>query len=93
MAQGPLLPRLLAGWRPGGAIGLDEHLAVHGPAPVPGPRERHELIGRVEQSGLVGRGGAGFPAAAKMRAVAGGRRRAADRPRQRGRGRAGEPKG
>ena len=74
MDRGPLLPRLLAGWRPGGAMGLDEHLAMHGQVAIPGPRERHELIGRVEQSGLVGRGGAGFPAGAKMRAVASGRR-------------------
>jgi NADH:ubiquinone oxidoreductase subunit F (NADH-binding) len=75
MVEGSSLPRLLSGWRPGGAISLEEHLAAHGPAPVPGPRERHELIGRVERSGLAGRGGGGFPAAAKMRAVAGRGRR------------------
>ena len=71
----PSLPRVLAGWRPGCAIGLEQHLAAHGAAPVPGRRGRHEVIAAVEQSGLTGRGGAGFPAAAKMRAVAAARGR------------------
>lgn len=69
------MPRVLAGWRPGRAIGFEEHLAAHGPAPMPGgSREGHELIAAVERSGLTGRGGAGFSAGAKMRAVASGRR-------------------
>ena len=76
------LPRLLAGWRREGPISFDEHLAALGPAPIPGPRERHEVIEVVEASGLLGRGGGGFPTGAKLRAVAGagrGRRPCAGR--------------
>jgi NADH:ubiquinone oxidoreductase subunit F (NADH-binding) len=69
--------RIIAGWRPDRAIDLGEHLASLGPPPLPGSRRRDELIATVEQSGLLGRGGAGFPTAAKMRAVA----RARDRRR------------
>ena len=36
LAQESPLPRVLAGWRPGRAIGFEEHLAAHGPAPMPG---------------------------------------------------------
>lgn len=67
------LPRLLAGMPADGAMGLSEHLAIHGEAPVAKRRERRggkqALIDLVEQAGLLGRGGAAFPAAAKMRAV------------------------
>jgi len=49
---------------------LAEHLAHFGPA----PRPHHGLVDEVEAAGLQGRGGAGFPTAVKMRAVAGGRR-------------------
>ena len=70
------LPRLLAGWRPGQPVTLDEHLSMFGAAPIPAKRQRSELIDAVERSGLLGRGGAGFPTAAKLRAVAAaGRRR------------------
>jgi NADH:ubiquinone oxidoreductase subunit F (NADH-binding) len=71
------LPRLLAGIPAHGALGLDAHLAVHGPLPLERRRRRVEspLIGRVERAGLRGRGGAGFPAATKLRAVASARRR------------------
>jgi NADH:ubiquinone oxidoreductase subunit F (NADH-binding) len=72
--DGGSLPRVTAGWQRGRAIGFEEHLAAVGPAPVPEKRRRHELIAAIERSGLLGRGGAGFPAAAKMRAVAGARR-------------------
>jgi NADH:ubiquinone oxidoreductase subunit F (NADH-binding) len=79
----PALPRLLAGIRAQGAIGLEEHLALHGPLPLaPGARRRQlrdraaGLIDEIERSGLTGRGGASFPAATKMRAVAGARGRA-----------------
>jgi len=77
-AIAPSLPRLLAGIPPHGAMSLDAHLAVHGPLPLL-PRQRRgvesPLIGRVERAGLRGRGGAGFPLASKLRAVARARRR------------------
>lgn len=62
------LPRLLEGLGPAGStMTLAEHRALHGPLPrVAGP-ELIELIGR---SGLRGRGGADFPTATKLRAVA-----------------------
>ena len=75
----PALPRLLAGIPPRGAMGLDEHVAVHGPLPLErgrGRRVESPLIGRIERAGLRGRGGAGFPTATKLRAVAGAKRRA-----------------
>ena len=66
------LPRLLAGMDPGGApMSLAEHERIHGPLPEPSPLE---LIEAVEMSGLRGRGGADFPTARKLRAVAAGRR-------------------
>jgi NADH:ubiquinone oxidoreductase subunit F (NADH-binding) len=71
------LPRLLAGLDPGGAaMSLSIHEAVHGPLPRKRP---HELIEAVELSGLRGRGGADFPTARKLKAVAAatGRRGAA----------------
>ncbi len=58
--------RLLAGIDPHGPLKLDRHLAVHGALPHLG----RELIAEVEAAGLVGRGGAGFPAAVKLAAVA-----------------------
>ena len=65
------LPRLIAAGSP---LGLQAHLSRYGPLPPASP-----LIAQVEQAGLTGRGGAAFPAARKMRAVAGadlrGRRR------------------
>jgi NADH:ubiquinone oxidoreductase subunit F (NADH-binding) len=79
----PALPRLLAGVSEG-AMSLDEHLAVHGALPAlaargPHRRGRHagsSLVENIEQAGLRGRGGAGFPMATKMRAVAASRGRA-----------------
>jgi NADH:ubiquinone oxidoreductase subunit F (NADH-binding) len=66
------LPRLLAGLEPGGgAMTLAGHTRIHGPLPS---ITAHQLIEEVEQSGLRGRGGADFPTARKLRAVAGGRR-------------------
>jgi NADH:ubiquinone oxidoreductase subunit F (NADH-binding) len=62
------LPRLLAGVDPQGApMMLAEHERIHGPMPRHAPAD---LIGIVEQSGLRGRGGADFPTARKLRAVA-----------------------
>jgi NADH:ubiquinone oxidoreductase subunit F (NADH-binding) len=49
---------------------LAEHRAAYGPLPAPGP----DLIDAVARAGLRGRGGAGFPAATKLAAVAEGRR-------------------
>jgi NADH:ubiquinone oxidoreductase subunit F (NADH-binding) len=66
------LPRLLAGMPAHGALGLAEHLAIHGELPFATRRERRgagELIELVEQAGLRGRGGAAFPVARKLRAV------------------------
>ncbi len=67
-----LLPRVLAGWRAAGSLAYDEHTAAHGPLPV---LRRADLLEAVEHSGLRGRGGAGFPTAAKLRAVAAARGR------------------
>jgi NADH:ubiquinone oxidoreductase subunit F (NADH-binding) len=62
------LPRLLACVRSDGSpVSLDEHLDAYGDAPV---RQGVRLIDLVEASGLTGRGGAGFPTATKLRAVA-----------------------
>ncbi len=66
------LPRLLAGFEASGrALTLVEHERVHGPLPA---REPEELIELVQRSGLRGRGGADFPTALKLRAVAERRR-------------------
>jgi NADH:ubiquinone oxidoreductase subunit F (NADH-binding) len=65
------LPRLLAGYRPDGPIGLQEHVAQYGPPPWRGThRHGGPLIDAVEASGLRGRGGASFPTGRKMRTVA-----------------------
>ena len=85
-APGPVpgaLPRLLAGIPAEGAMELEEHLDRHGPLPNLAGRRRAQdrnqaaaMIDEIERSGLLGRGGAAFPAATKMRAVAGARGRA-----------------
>jgi NADH:ubiquinone oxidoreductase subunit F (NADH-binding) len=72
------LPRLLAGVEDGGPLDLDAHLAIHGPAPVqlkPKRGRAGELIDTIEEAGLRGRGGAGFPTALKLHAVSGARGR------------------
>lgn len=80
----PGLPRLLAGMPAHGAMGLGEHLSHNGELPFAKRGERRgagALIDLVEQAGLLGRGGAAFPAAAKMRAVlSAGRSRIGGRP-------------
>jgi NADH:ubiquinone oxidoreductase subunit F (NADH-binding) len=64
------IPRLIPA---DGPLALAEHLARCGPPPLPQRDERRTgaaLIAEVDRSGLTGRGGAGFPAGRKMRAVA-----------------------
>ncbi len=78
-----VFPRLLVGVPLRGGLSLEEHIAIHGPPPATsgcGRRRTREraalLIDEIERSGLLGRGGAAFPTATKMRAVASARRRA-----------------
>lgn len=72
------LPRLLSDVPAEGAMSFDEHLSVHGPLPAVGgdPRAAADLIEEIRLSGLGGRGGAGFPTAVKLDAVARSRGRA-----------------
>jgi len=72
------LPRLLAEIPQQGSMSLREHLEVHGELPSFEGRRREEppLIGRLKRAGLRGRGGGGFPAAEKLRAVVSARGRA-----------------
>jgi len=64
--------RLTAGWRQSGrSATLDEHQDCYGPLPQ---RARPGVLAEaVAEAGLTGRGGAGFPAGTKLRAVAGRR--------------------
>ncbi len=63
-----LLPRVLAGLDAGGEpMTLADHTRIHGELPDPAPQE---LIAEIERAGLRGRGGADFPTARKLRAVA-----------------------
>lgn len=59
-------PAMLASPRPG----LDAHLATFGPLPA---GRGEDVVAAAERAHLTGRGGAGFPAATKLRAVAGRR--------------------
>jgi len=70
------LPRLLGdARRDGKPVPLEDHLRQHGSLPLrPRRGAAAELIELAEASGLQGRGGAGFPTARKLRAVAGRRR-------------------
>jgi NADH:ubiquinone oxidoreductase subunit F (NADH-binding) len=76
------LPRLLSGIPDEGTMTLAEHLAVHGPMPLERRRGRWRggnsdgLIEEIAHAGLLGHGGAAFPAATKLRAVASARGRA-----------------
>ena len=68
------LPRLLPADSRTEPAGLAEHLARYGPLRSADlNRQRREaLIDEVDRSGLTGRGGAGFPVARKLAAVAAG---------------------
>ena len=68
------LPRLLPADSRAGPTGLAEHLARYGSLRSAGLRRqrRDALIEEVDRSGLTGRGGAGFPAARKLAAIAAG---------------------
>ncbi len=69
------LPRLLPARHGGGPATLASHLARHGQLPRVGrdTRRREEIIAEIGRAGLTGRGGAGFPTARKLAAVAAGR--------------------
>jgi NADH:ubiquinone oxidoreductase subunit F (NADH-binding) len=83
------LPRLLAGARADGRpVPLADHLSRHGRLGLrPARGASGDLIELVEEAGLRGRGGAAFPTARKLRAVA----RAARRPHVLVNGAEGEP--
>jgi NADH:ubiquinone oxidoreductase subunit F (NADH-binding) len=63
-------PRLLNGLDRHGVLDHQTHLQVHGPLPA---TDLPRLLAHLEAVGLCGRGGAGFPFAAKLRAVSGRR--------------------
>ncbi|HET9094390.1 MAG TPA: NADH-ubiquinone oxidoreductase-F iron-sulfur binding region domain-containing protein [Solirubrobacteraceae bacterium] len=66
-------PRLLAGMPAEGFLPFPAHEALHGPLPLSGrarSRTEHPLILELERAGLRGYGGAGFPTATKLHAVA-----------------------
>jgi NADH:ubiquinone oxidoreductase subunit F (NADH-binding) len=66
--------RLLDGLRADGRpVQVAEHVERYGPVPLE-PRPE-EIRRRIAESGLTGRGGAGFPTAAKLESVMGGRTR------------------
>jgi NADH:ubiquinone oxidoreductase subunit F (NADH-binding) len=64
-------PRLLAGLDRYDVLDARLHLAVHGPMPTV---ELERMLHLLDAAGLAGRGGAGFPLAAKLRALHGSRR-------------------
>ena len=59
-------PRLLAGLDARQSLDLAAHLATHGPRPG---TDLAKLLALLDAAGLAGRGGAGFPLAAKLRAL------------------------
>src|SRR5690242_14707967 len=70
VAVDQLLPRLLAGIGEQSMVALEQHLDVHGPPPDLRRCPPEELIKLVESAGLRGHGGASFPVARKLHAVA-----------------------
>ena len=72
-AQARRFPRLLPERFGGGPASLEEHLTRSGLRPHGwGGPWREQLIAEVGRAGLTGRGGAAFPTARKLAAVAGG---------------------
>jgi NADH:ubiquinone oxidoreductase subunit F (NADH-binding) len=65
-------PRLLAGLDQVATLGLTGHLAVHGPLPG---SDLERILAHLDHAAVAGRGGAGFPLSAKLRALRGPRRR------------------
>jgi NADH:ubiquinone oxidoreductase subunit F (NADH-binding) len=63
-------PRLLAGLDRYPTMDARAHLSVHGPLPG---TDLARLLGLLDAAGLTGRGGAGFPLAAKLRGLRGTR--------------------
>ena len=63
------LPRLLRGVSFRGAAQLARHLELHGPLPSASELPAAAVLELADDAALRGRGGAGFPAAVKMRAV------------------------
>ncbi|GAB2471442.1 NADH-ubiquinone oxidoreductase-F iron-sulfur binding region domain-containing protein [Jatrophihabitans fulvus] len=59
-------PRLLAGLDTAPRLDRAAHLRAHGPLPV---ADLDRLLALVDAAGIAGRGGAGFPLAAKLRAL------------------------
>jgi NADH:ubiquinone oxidoreductase subunit F (NADH-binding) len=73
-------PRLLAGTAGGRRLAFADHVATHGPLPLPGDRRQsgawaQDLVEQVGLAGLTGRGGGGFPTAIKLGGAVEGRHR------------------
>lgn len=52
---------------------IDDHRRLHGQLVLPAREQRAAVLDEVDRSGLLGRGGAGFPLGRKLRTVASGR--------------------
>src|SRR5581483_2629994 len=64
------LPRLLLGVGENALASLEAHNDVYGPLPELRRLSQADLFATIERSGLRGRGGASFPVARKLEAVA-----------------------